>query len=201
MDPRFSDKDLLIQFGVHRKGHAFDELVRRWDYSVLAYLTKVTGDAEASKDLRQEVFIRLYRFGHTYDPAYAFTTWFFRVVRNVLADWHTARTRDNRRRARLDGMDSGPVLDARSMPDHFSALKELGERIHEALDRCRPEERELFLLRLDQGLTFREIALICEIPEPTAKSRFYACVKKVQAYLQKTYPEICSDMPRKECKA
>ncbi|HIJ64847.1 MAG TPA: hypothetical protein HPP77_02765 [Candidatus Hydrogenedentes bacterium] len=74
-------------------GKAFGELVRRWDRRVLTFLTKATRDPDAAKDLRQEVFLRVFRYGESYNPAFAFSTWLYRIVANVLANWQAKQRR------------------------------------------------------------------------------------------------------------
>ena len=83
----------MIRIGRRRDRGAFEELARRWDGRVLAYLAKSCGDLDAAEDLRQEAFVRLWRHGGRYDPRFAFSTWLFRVVGNVLRTWRAAQGR------------------------------------------------------------------------------------------------------------
>ena len=77
-----TDREIMAAYTRTGDPGAFEHLVRRWDDRVFGFLAKATGDLEAAKDLRQEVFIRLYRHGASYDPQFAFTTWFFRIFSN-----------------------------------------------------------------------------------------------------------------------
>jgi RNA polymerase sigma-70 factor (ECF subfamily) len=177
------DRALMVRFGREGDHAAFEELVRLWDHKLLGFLAKATGDFEAAEDLRQEVFVRVYRHGATYRPEYAFSTWLYRITGNVLKTWQARRGRRGmveRRgwevlRERADGAP-GPGLQAQ--------YAETVEGVRRAVAALSPEARELILLRLDLGLTYREIGEIQNAPEQTVKSRFYAALSRLRAALE-----------------
>ncbi len=184
MDNAKSDLDLMNRLARRRDDAAFETLVRRWDARVLAFLTKASGDREAAKDLRQEVFIRLYRYGSTYNPEYSFPTWLFQIASNVLSTWHAKEARGL---WRIENEGGGiPLRDPRPGPRELAALDELNGRIEDAMKEFTLKERQLILLRLDLELSYPEIANIMGAPETTVKSRFYSAVKRLRSKIQET---------------
>ncbi len=182
-----TDKALMRRLKRPRDDKAFETLVRRWDARVLAFLTKASGDREAAKDLRQEVFIRLYRYGSTYNPKYSFPTWLFQIASNVLSTWHAKEARGLRGLWKLENEAGGiPLRDPRPGPRELAALDELNGRIEDALKEFTLKDRQLLLLRLDLELSYPEIAQIMGAPETTVKSRFYSAVKRLRAKIQET---------------
>lgn len=172
-NPRYSelsDRELMRAYAQTGDRDACAALVTRWDGRVFGYLAKCTGDVEAAKDLRQEVFLRLYRYGNTYDDAYAFTTWFFRIVSNVLATWK--RSNGRLHPVSIHGLESRHA-DHAAGPSERAHWREVGDFVRAALDRLTPEDRELLLLRLDLERSYREIGEIVGAPETTVKSRIY----------------------------
>ena len=168
----------------HRDDGAFETMVLRWDTRVLAFLTKASGDREAAKDLRQEVFIRLYRHGTTYNPEYSFPTWLFQIASNVLSTWYAKEARGL---WKLENDAGGiPLHDPRPGPRELAALDELNGRIEDALKVFTLKDRQLLLLRLDLELSYPEIAQIMGAPETTVKSRFYSAVKRLRLKIQDT---------------
>ncbi len=180
-----TDKALMKRLKRRRDDGAFETLVRRWDARVLAFLTKASGDREAAKDLRQEVFIRLYRHGATYNPEYSFATWLFQIASNVLSTWQAKEARGLRQLWKF-GEEAGrtPLVDPGPGPRELAALDELNGRIEEATKQFTLKERQLLLLRLDLELSYPEIADIMGAPETTVKSRFYATVKRLRSEIQ-----------------
>ncbi len=187
MDNAKSDLDLMNRLARRRDDAAFETLVRRWDARVLAFLTKASGDREAAKDLRQEVFIRLYRYGSTYNPEYSFATWLFQIASNVLSTWQAKEARGLRRLWNFEE-EAGriPLADPGPGPRELAALDELNGRIEDAMNQFTLKDRQLLLLRLDLELSYPEIAQIMGAPETTVKSRFYSTVKRLRAKIQET---------------
>jgi len=181
-DKTHSDSDLVVSFGKGRNIAAYEELVDRWDQRVLAFLVKTTRDYEAAQDLRQEVFLRVFRYGATYKPEYAFTTWFFRIVRNVLSTWRSKESR--RLRLITSEEDDTKIVDLRPTPRDRASTSESAELLREAIDRLAPREREVLLLRFDMGMSYREIAEIQKTPETTIKSRIYKLLGELKTALE-----------------
>lgn len=178
------DRELMCQAGRNGDVGAFTELVRRWEHRVLAFLTKATADADAAKDLRQEVFLRLHRYRGTYDPRYAFTTWLFRIVRNVLSTW---RVREERTPwappVWADPADASPG------PAERASRAETSQRVRGAIAQLDPCERELLLHRFDLDMSYREIAEIQGAPETTVKSRIYTLLERLRCTLDQAADE------------
>ncbi|SRR6266545_3040716 len=66
---------------------AFERLVRRYQRRVYGLAYQHLHDPDEAQDLAQEVFVRLYRNLHRYDPARAFEPWFWRLAMNVAATY------------------------------------------------------------------------------------------------------------------
>lgn len=124
---------------------AFD---RHYD-GLYRYLYRLTGDADAAQDVAQETFIRL--LDHEV-PEESMESWLFTVATNLVRD--RSRTRQ-RRRELLEAEDYGPEPPTR--PDERVERAERVERVREALDRLKPRDRRILLLR-EEGFRYSEIA-------------------------------------------
>jgi RNA polymerase sigma-70 factor (ECF subfamily) len=173
-------EDLLV-LRACREGdtQALGELVRRWERPILSFLTKATGDPAAAKDLRQEVFLRVLRYGASYKPEYAFSTWLYRIARNVLSTWQ----RKHRRTRSIEVAVSDDAPDQSPSPCDQVARNEVGRQVRESLAALDADERQLLLLRFDLELSYREIGEILELPETTVKSRLYTLLRRLRRSL------------------
>lgn len=124
---------------------AFD---RHYD-GLYRYLYRLTGDVDAAQDVAQETFIRL--LDHEV-PEESMESWLFTVATNLVRD--RSRTRQ-RRRELLEAEDYGPEPPTR--PDERVERTERVERVREALDRLKPRDRRILLLR-EEGFRYSEIA-------------------------------------------
>ncbi len=177
----------MKRFCRRRDLKAFEMMVHRWDRPVLSFLAKASGNREAAEDLRQEVFLRVYKYAGTYKTGYPFTTWLFRIASNTLATWRAKQARGQAFQWPQDhGAEAPEVPDAAPGPRERAALSEIGKEVDAAVARLSAPERELVLLRLGMNLSYREISAILDTPETTIKSRFYGLLGRLRKSLGQT---------------
>lgn len=134
---------------------------------------RFTSQRQESEDLTQEVFLRVYRTLASYRSAQGgFPTWLTSVTRNLLID-HYRRTRRDRLTDSIE--DVLPQVEEKESagrrPDQAALVGELSQQVQHALGKLSPDLREAVILRDLQGLDYREIQVVLEVPEGTVKSR------------------------------
>jgi RNA polymerase sigma-70 factor (ECF subfamily) len=163
----------LVQRCLRGDGSAWEELVRRHTRRIYNLCYRFTGNVQEAEDLTQEVFLRVYRTLGSYRAMHGgFATWVTSVTRNLLID-HYRRSRRDRLTDSLE--EALPVIEQRESsaprPDQFAARGELSEQVQHALQQLSPELREAVVLRDLQGLEYKEIQEVLQVPEGTVKSR------------------------------
>jgi RNA polymerase sigma-70 factor (ECF subfamily) len=81
----FADCDLVTR-AVAGREDGFEELVRRYQRPIAAYVYRMVGDYEAALDLTQEVFIKVYNSLRRYRSEFKFSTWIYRIAHNSAVD-------------------------------------------------------------------------------------------------------------------
>src|SRR5687768_18357894 len=76
----------LITRALAGREESFEELVRRYQRPIVAYVYRMVGDYDAALDLAQEVFIKVYNSLGRYRPEYKFSTWIYRIAHNAAID-------------------------------------------------------------------------------------------------------------------
>jgi RNA polymerase sigma-70 factor (ECF subfamily) len=147
--------------------------VRRHTRRIYNLCYRFTSSRQEAEDLTQEVFLRVYRTLGSYRSLYGgFPTWMTSVTRNLLID-HYRRTRRDRMTDSLD--DAMPRLEQKEAagrrPDQTALAGELNEQVQRALGKISPDLREAVILRDLQGLEYREIQDVLQVPAGTVKSR------------------------------
>jgi len=163
----------LVEQCLRGSDTAWEELVRRHTRRVYNLCYRFTSQRAEAEDLTQEVFLRIYRTLASYKAIHGgFITWMTSVTRNLLID-HYRRTKRDRMTSSLE--DVMPVVEQKESearrPDQTAESRQLGEHIQRALGRLSPELREAVILRDLQGLDYREIQEVLQVPEGTVKSR------------------------------
>jgi RNA polymerase sigma-70 factor (ECF subfamily) len=136
---------------------------------------RFTGRPQEAEDLTQEVFLRVYRTLQSYKAVHGgFTTWMTSVTRNLLID-HYRRTKKERMTSSLDDETTMATVEEKTAtgrrPDQIAAVGELSLQVQKALGKLSPDLREAVILRDLQGLEYREIQDVLQVPEGTVKSR------------------------------
>lgn len=151
---------------------AWEELVRTQTRRVYAICYRFTNDTAAAEDITQEVFLRVFRSLKTYrSGSGTFAVWLSRLTRNLLID-HYRRGKMDRATDSID--DQVTDLRERSAGAQADARleeREAGEVLQLGLARLSPELRETVILRDLEGMEYREIADVLNVPEGTVKSR------------------------------
>src|ERR687893_843601 len=76
----------LVASAIAGREEGFEELVRRYQRPIVAYVYRMVGDYDAALDLTQEVFIRVYGSLERYRPEFKFSTWIYRIAHNAAID-------------------------------------------------------------------------------------------------------------------
>lgn len=125
-----------------------------------AYLR--VGNRCDAEDIVQDVFLKLFHSDERLSRVRSMEHYLFRSVNNSCRDWM------RRRKYSLlpeNAAADEPDSDDRRIHDEFMRIKAI-------LDRIPEEQAEVVRMKCVDGLKFREIAKLLEIPEATAKSRY-----------------------------
>src|SRR5918997_1615475 len=76
----------LVERAIAGREECFEELVRRYQRPIVAYVYRMVGDYDAALDLTQEVFIKVYNSLARYSAEYKFSTWIYRIAHNAAID-------------------------------------------------------------------------------------------------------------------
>src|SRR5881392_4338164 len=76
----------LVQTAVAGREASFEELVRRYQRPIAAYVYRMVGDYDSALDLTQEVFIKVYNSLARYRSEFKFSTWIYKIAHNAAID-------------------------------------------------------------------------------------------------------------------
>ena len=190
---QLTDADLIIQA---QKGNqnAFEELVYRYDRSVLSITIKYANNEDDAKDLYQEVFIRVYRGLKNFRFQSDFSTWLFRITTNVCLTYKS-RSKEHLRVSIDKDFDDEEnefsttkelVYDG-SSPEEISSDADLGEMVNAAVESLSPKQKMTFVLKHYEGYKIREIAEMLNCKEGTVKKYLFDAIKNLRKKLSPVY--------------
>ena len=180
--------DILIHQAHIGDQDAFEMLVNRYSALLLLLISRIVRDEHLAHDVLQHVFLQLYRSLPTLVSGDTLRAWLSQVARHRSID-------ELRRRRHLlfseiepfpDGSEYSflaTLPDPDRQPEEQVELRELRQRLLDAIETLPSRYRAVVLLRYDTQLSYREIGRALSIPETTAKTYFYRASKQLRTLL------------------
>jgi RNA polymerase sigma-70 factor (ECF subfamily) len=176
-----------------RKPEATDtELIKRWKAGdtraatqlvgrhsqALARFAASSGERDGIEELVQDTFVRAFASLDSFRGESSLRTWLFTIERRLMLD---------RRRAERRSRETVPVEESDHVSE-YGALdsliaEEAQERVRRSLDALSPTQRDVFTLRVQQGLSYKEIAEVLGSTEGAARVHYHNAIRTVKEFL------------------
>lgn len=156
---------------------AATELVGRHADAVARFAASA-GARDAVDDVVQDTFVRAFGSLDGFRGESAFRTWLFTIARRLILD----RRRSLRRRGEQVEVQESDVRTESNALDEVVA-EETEERLQAALDRLTPTQREVFTLRVSEGMSYREIADAAGTTEGAARVHYHHAMRAIKEFL------------------
>lgn len=177
------DATLMMRAG---KGDrkAFEEIVLKYQKSIINTAYRYTGNSSVAEDLAQEVFIRVFRAASNYKPSARFSTWLFTIVRNTCINYRQREGRmDHRTNTELD---LSLTLKEEESPESLVTRRQTEMAVQYAVSKL-PESLKLpLILNAFNQMSYEEIAKVLKISLTAVKVRIH---RAKQALAEKLLPE------------
>lgn len=172
-----NDKDIVIrcQAGdLEQFGILYDRYIRK----IYEFIYFRTSHKETAEDLASKTFMKALAGIKNFDTDKgSFSSWLYAIARNSVID-HYRVSKDSSDLSRAFGMAS---------PDDLEMSQDIKDRLEEAkayLEKLKPEQRDIILMRVWQGLSYKEIAEILGKSEDNCKVIFSRAINLMRKDLQ-----------------
>ena len=168
---RLSDERGLIKRAQRGERRAFSVLVEHYWTRLYRWLYHLTHDQHTAEDLAQESFLKAFS-GLSRFREGNFQAWLFRIAHNSWVNHY--RPKQKVRQALPNDL-----IDDEESPEEATLTREALQLLARAVGRLPRDFRGAFLLRAEEGLSFKEIANVLEITEETARWRVFKARQKL----------------------
>jgi RNA polymerase sigma-70 factor, ECF subfamily len=160
---------------------AFRLLVETHQARVIGTITKMLASDTDAEDLAQQVFIRVWKSAQRYTPKAKFTTWLFRITRNLV--FNEMRRRKHFAEPTDDLAE--PAERTAHEPDQALLEEELQGAIQEAINNLPESQRMAIILRRYEEMPYEEIAKVMKTTVPAVKSILFRARTELRERLAK----------------
>jgi RNA polymerase sigma-70 factor, ECF subfamily len=178
----YTDKELLeMMAGEKQKADfAFKVIYHKYSPRLHAYCMRILNNYEEAEDIFQETFVKFFEKVNVSIKDSSIQGFLITIARNLCL---------NQKRDRKDSInieDFHLTVDGNQENDQ----KEIFEMIRMALDLIEFEYREPLVLRLYDGMSYEEIAEVCNITPENARKRVFRAKQKIKTIIEPNFKEM-----------
>jgi RNA polymerase sigma-70 factor (ECF subfamily) len=175
-DPLLDREQVLIRRAQQGDREAFAGLVEAYWERLYRWLYRLAHERHTAEDLAQEAFLKAFANIQRFRAGTNFQAWLFRIAYNRFVNQY-------RRAARTRQPMPEQLVDTQPGPVEEAVVRETRDMLARAVGRLPAEYRAALTLRIEEGMSFREIAAVLNITEETARWRVFKARKKLMEVL------------------
>ena len=173
---------------------AYERLVGKYQIALVRHVGKMVRDSQEVDDLVQEAFVKAFKSLESYSPAYAFSTWLYRIATNHTIDYirkkklstvsidKPLRTGDGELRMELP--------DTTYRPDRAIVTSQRNQILHDAIEQLPPKYHRVIVMRHQEEKSYDEIAEALDLPLGTVKAHIFRARALLNKYLRDRRDEL-----------
>ena len=171
-----TDLDLIARWKAGEQ-RAATLLVERHADALARFVASI-GERNDVEEVVQDTFVRAFASLDGFRGDSALRTWLFTIARRLVLD----RRRAARRRVEQVEVHEGDAATEYDSLDGVVA-DETQRRLRAAMDRLSPTQREVFVLRVSEGMSYREIADTVDTTEGAARVHYHNAMRAIKEFL------------------
>ena len=166
----------LVLAGHHEQ---YADLVQRYQEPLIHFLRHILSSEEDSLDCAQEAFLAAYRNLNRHIKEYPFRVWLYAIARNKALDLIRKRNKE------ILVMPDEALADQRPNPEEIVLAKEQKALFSELLHELPEQYGHALYLRYRQELSYKEIAVVLQVPVSSVKTYLHRGKEKMRQSLER----------------
>lgn len=163
---------------------AFRLLYEEFGGYILRIVSLSIRDYDKSKELTQDIFLKIWRFASKYDPSRPFKPWLSRIIGNEVISYQRTVKQPTTSLEELSMVGYTPGEDMDIYREHNQET-DITKEIDDVLNKLTDNQRQVIVLKFYQGLKIREIADTLGISESAVKARLYSSLDVLNGLVSK----------------
>ena len=176
-----TDEALMLAY-VNNDQLAFNKLYERYRQSLYRYmLRQISVSDSVLNELYQDVWLKLINSRQQYKVKASFKTYLYQIANNTIKDYFR---RESVRKIMSNLEHEEEIVDNGIAPDEKLAKQQLVVKFKQVLAELPQQQRDVFLLREEAGLTSAQIAEMMQVSVDTVKSRMRYAVARLKEIIE-----------------
>ncbi len=159
---------------------AFGILVQRHQRQMYALALKMVRNPEDAADIAQDVFLKAYEVLSNFKKQSTFHTWLYRITVNFCIN----HLRRDKAQYHIE-LEPYHVVESAKTLENMDSEEVQGE-LNEAIRRLPEKQQKTVLLRVSEGLPYKEIARILGCSVGTVKANYFHAIKNLKRFMKST---------------
>ncbi len=155
--------------------NSYRRLVEKYQGPVFNLLIKMINNYEDAEELTQDVFVKAYESLAGFNFKYRFFSWIYKIAINRAL----AELKHKKRHTGIEHIQN-------RLSEENTDETESGAHIKIAINKLKDLYKAVIILKYYEGLSYKEIAVVLDIPEKKVRSRLYDARIKMKEVLEKT---------------
>jgi len=170
----------LVERGRSGDDAALSTLVQRHHGAAYRVALSLMRDGDAAQDVVQDAFVKAFRALDGFRGDASFGTWLLAITANEARG--ALRKGARRRETALD--DAGPVRSEEMDPADAAVMSQESARARRMMERLPEKQRMSISLRIDEGLSFKEIGEVIESSEGAARVNYFHGIRRLRELME-----------------
>ena len=170
----------LVHAGREGDESALGLLVRRHHAAAYRVAVSLVRDDDLAQDVVQDAFMKAFRALHGFRGDASFRTWLLTITANEARG--ALRRHGRRRETALE--DAGPVASDQMNPAQAAMLAQEAGRAREMLEQLPEKQRMSVSLRIEEGLSFKEIGEVIGSSEGAARVNYFHGIRRLRELME-----------------
>lgn len=159
---------------------AFETLVKKYQKPIYYLCHRMTGAHQSADDLSQETFIKAFVSLPKFKEGKNFFSWIRKIAVNSTLNYLKVRVREKPLNDQLNHSPSNPKSLDREMPQERLERTQMEQKFEEALQSLPADQRAIFILKVFENQSYKNISKILRIPHGTVMSRLNRARQKLK---------------------
>lgn len=183
MSEDIGDLDLnLVERTIAGDESAFEELVKKYQHSVLNTIYRYIGNYSEAEDIAQDVFVKVWRKIKSFKGEAKFSTWLYRIVVNQCLDYRRKSKRKTAVVSLDEKLEEGKIPESLTVGIDFEQKKR-ESIVRQAINELPDKQRIAMILAKYEAKSYQEIADIMNISLSNVASIIYRAKENLKVKL------------------